>query len=976
MFASVSSKGRNQSHTKHRWVRMYHSPIPCHVNVPQPGAFKRKRDPTTSDGELDVDSVGDDHGSHILDIFRRINDEVNLEVAIRERLATTIEGRIQWALRMLDALSNVKEPLDQPLEGDDFQDAALDALEALEAPSSIIFDNGLPEERSPSPSFSPVAPNQPTLQRVPKTRSSRTPKPSQQKKHLFIKLPSSTSDSQLAILDCPICNRTQFTNLQGLLNHARLAHGVEWASHDACITACAVPVSADAQSWEKYEKDGVEVPWSGSVVGLRRLFERAVGVDSILPTPPSAHPSDPSFENPTPAPSTLLSRTLGLHADSPALAQFLGRAPKRRCIHVYDEDQHVNITTLDSISSQSDALVSEELAKPKKGFHMHYPHRNTARKDLDLVVDVNSEAETVNADSTLTPTNIPAGTTASRFHIMTRIRLEDRSLFLKEDLRTQLGITDQYRWMLGVTSPSYVRSIPLSSFLTCLTVIPPRIVSPVYLTAQQPPFAVVGIASEPFMSKVIFEWVGGGKMEVEHWVELDQSRSSTSVFGSEQLLDVELDRNIPLLSVPKGSPPPLPSLDRFTLESPLHNTPQTDPEHGDTPTIKEEYYEQVLRSLLPRVPMTAKGVKSRMTVQVPYRLVASPAHLFALVPGRRKAIEWARARALHALYMDHMTSVSPSRGTTLTVGDVYMFLEDGSHFPRPSHPTSGSLPEPKKKGREKDGTPVLGEESCPTCGMKKRLHPGYDLKSEKGTANWICAVVPTAEQRYGTSLPLTNLSKLLTWPDGIEQAVRGPPLPSTSSVPIQTSLNMFLPPFQHTSRDLATLNPPELILAVHRVASKLRLPAFPDLAPYEENHAFLSNRECTERYLAPAALLSAALKPFISTLLQSAIEIAKRDATSIVPGTKTNRGKRMKKLTFTLTPGHILRGLRFQPSNSLRAVPNVARTTTGCNARESTALCLARFGVRPDFGKDAISGSRTNSAEHSGGHAAVKAEPE
>lgn len=379
-----------------------------------------------------------------LKISRLINDEVNLEVAIRERLATTVEGRIQWALQMLDALSNVREPQDQPLDGDDFQDAALDALDALEAPSSFLFDIGLPEERSPSPSFSPIVPAQPAFQRVPKTRSSRTPKPSQQK-YLYIKLPSSASDTQLAILACPTCGRTQFTTLQGLLNHARLAHGIEWASHDACITACAVPISADAQKWETYEKDGVEVPWGGSVVGLRRLFERAVGVDGVLPTPLSAHASsDASLESSATAPSTLLSRTLGLHAESPALAQFLGRAPKRRCIHVYGRDQHVDIMTFDGTSSQRDGRISEELAQPKKGFHMRYLHRNIARKDLDLVVDVGPGVETIDADNVPTPVIIPAGTTASRFHIMARIRLVDRSLFLKEGEPTVVPIVTQY----------------------------------------------------------------------------------------------------------------------------------------------------------------------------------------------------------------------------------------------------------------------------------------------------------------------------------------------------------------------------------------------------------------------------------------------------------------------------------------------------------------------------------------------------
>lgn len=333
-------------------------------------------------------------------------------------------------------------------------------------------------------------------------------------------------------------------------------------------------------------------------------------------------------------------------------------------------------------------------------------------------------------------------------------------------------------------------------------------------------------------------------------------------------------------------------------------------------------------------------------------------------------LKWARARALHALYVDHLASFPPCRRTALTVGDVYIFLEDGLHFPRPSHPTWGLVPEPKKKGREKDVTPILGEESCPICGIKKRLHPGYDVKREEDAGYWTCGVVPTTEQRYGTRLPLSNLTKVLTWSDGLEQAVLGP-LPSTTCIPSQAS-KMFLPFSQHTSRDLVTLSPPELILAVHKVVSRLRLPTFPDSVPCGENPAFLANKETVESCLTPAALLSAALKPFVSTLLRSAVEIAKRDATSIVSGTKNSRGKKLKKLAFVLTPGHILRGLRLQSSNSLRTVPNVARTAASCacdpRAKESVALCLARLGVQLDFG--------TRSTEHSIGHTTVKAEPE
>jgi hypothetical protein len=42
----------------------------------------------------------------------------------------------------------------------------------------------------------------------------------------------------------------------------------------------------------------------------------------------------------------------------------------------------------------------------------------------------------------------------------------------------------------------------------------------VSLSVQQQPFAVTGTANEPFLAKIVFGWVGGSKMEVEHWVDV------------------------------------------------------------------------------------------------------------------------------------------------------------------------------------------------------------------------------------------------------------------------------------------------------------------------------------------------------------------------------------------------------------------------------------------------------------------------
>ena len=46
-------------------------------------------------------------------------------------------------------------------------------------------------------------------------------------------------ESEFLILKCPVCSTTTFTSLQGLLNHARISHALEWGTHEECVRACA-----------------------------------------------------------------------------------------------------------------------------------------------------------------------------------------------------------------------------------------------------------------------------------------------------------------------------------------------------------------------------------------------------------------------------------------------------------------------------------------------------------------------------------------------------------------------------------------------------------------------------------------------------------------------------------------------------------------------------------------------------------------
>lgn len=88
------------------------------------------------------------------------------------------------------------------------------------------------------------------------------------------------------------------------------------------------------------------------------------------------------------------------------------------------------------------------------------------------------------------------------------------------------------------------------------------------LVASRPPFFVESTTDVPFLAKVTLDWNGqkNAQTVVEHWVQvshsflfawgripansvvqIDHLKSGYATFGQEQLLDVELDRNTPLV---------------------------------------------------------------------------------------------------------------------------------------------------------------------------------------------------------------------------------------------------------------------------------------------------------------------------------------------------------------------------------------------------------------------------------------------
>ena len=312
-----------------------------------------------------------------------------------------------------------------------FQLAAVDALNLAEAPllpvlsrEARFLTRSTPNAAPPPPATSSTNPYSRPYARH--TRLRRSPSTIRAPpKFLFFR---DVTTNTIARLLCPDCFRGDFPRVQSLLNHCRIQHGREFSSHDDCIRGCAVHVPPDEEAW--VIENGSELR-QGGLPSLRRLFEIAVGSsgtsldvtseNGISTTQSNVNQEDrqisergsPQVSTSLPIPtSTHLSRTLGHHADSPALAPFLGRVTKRRGIVVHDENTPVDIVSRDQVDL-------------RRRWNKSFIHRSRARPALD--VEISAETPIPQYIPNVNP--VAQGT---RFHITARVTISDRSLWIPD----------------------------------------------------------------------------------------------------------------------------------------------------------------------------------------------------------------------------------------------------------------------------------------------------------------------------------------------------------------------------------------------------------------------------------------------------------------------------------------------------------------------------------------------------------------
>lgn len=365
--------------------------------------------------------------------------EFNLEIGLRERMTELLRARIAWASLLRESLAKgsplspshtslpplfISDTQTHMASPDSFRYAAFDSLRAAEKP----FEN-LSNREGPAP---------PNIRLQEALRHARPPpKPkallarNSKSTFLYIRplaLSGMGSDaSNLFILKCPVCFRTTFTSLQGLLNHARISHTLEWGTHEECIRACMVAdPGLDVTT-------GIEIGvGSGGILpGIRTIFEMAVGPsqsgDRIAVKDKTIREADSDGSA-----LSHLTRTLGFHENSPALAPFLGKEPIRRGIKAHQQDELLDIDDNDEETSCPDIWL-------KNRWRPHFAQRGVAvdtqgEIGTGLSQSLVEDDEFVGAgsapsvDDKLAHSSSATGTT--RFHFTTRVVITDRSLWI------------------------------------------------------------------------------------------------------------------------------------------------------------------------------------------------------------------------------------------------------------------------------------------------------------------------------------------------------------------------------------------------------------------------------------------------------------------------------------------------------------------------------------------------------------------
>ncbi|KAL5501431.1 MLP1_7 [Sanghuangporus vaninii] len=824
------------------------------------------------------------------DVLRAIlHEEIDLEIGLRTRLTETVESRLTWALVLQDVLEKqVLNPEGHYIQDgpNQFADLAIAMFKAANASAELFFPTELPTcfgiTENPTPSAKTNDISRSPLQDSQSHRPRHATRPQVQLHHedrvvkepnRYLYLRDITSTPVLIYkIACPDCRRSDFPRLQGLLNHCRLKHHREFASHDECVQACASVVPEEEQ--EFVVGHGLEV--TGMSASLQRLFKMAVGSYDGIVAVPEAEEADELADLVKPRSQkkeeeeegtkdpTFVAKTLGHHKDTPALAPFLGRAPKKRQIHVYDDNRPLDIISVDDDSQ-------------RRATKLPWGASSASTEAIEEATP--SEDEFADAsDGTVASKEPLKAYEGSRFHIPLRLIVNDYSLRLPEDAQESGRAT--HKWLVSVTTASY--SLHISTVLSRMSVDcatdSPALGMP--LSVSEPPFSVKGTSNKSFLAQINLEWVGtrNKPTQIEHWVQLHEGKSTRPVKGEEQVLDVELDRHTEVI-------PRKPDSWKMDWSVKVDQPSKAiDEDQGLTEKLggTEPDWSLRLRKIAQRFPSTAQDAGLRKLPQVSYFLPLTPQHFLSLVEGRRKAIEWGRARAIWEAFTSSAQDKNMDGSVMKISGPIYVYrwmkaeglcLGNGASQSGPSSQLHRSVQ----------------DLFCSVCGHRVSVHrKGKILRAKdgEGGSGRVCEPLSCAGR-----MPIVDTQDFLgNQAETVKRRCATKPLIGDDPVHLLGKVD------------------PTLLFGVWKIVSTLSLPCFPALHDPILSDSTPSKGIC-EAELVPYGILATSLRALIQSLVRSSLQSMELRSESSARANITGLSGSHASKRRLLVPAHVVRGV-------------------------------------------------------------------
>ncbi|KAJ1929548.1 hypothetical protein IWQ60_001093 [Tieghemiomyces parasiticus] len=497
------------------------------------------------------------------------------------------------------------------------------------------------------------------------------------------------ADGSEAQIVCPLCQRYHFINLQGFLNHSRISHDAQYASHEEAVRLCGIPYDpATIGAGIEVNIDTLKPNWLAASANF--------AVPAALPTGQSRS-------------SALLNSAALNESQRSQLSSTLDFLNQKPSIKVYEEDV--------DLGSGSDADVTPSRPVPSTsecngvdlpyksphltsghGTHEHLPSNglvapSSPAHDTDADLD---ELDRLTEDRRQIPT-VPAAPAwvplpqfqgrgqirhgESRFYLAKRVLVGNVSKYLAPSQRPAAHQDCGYRWMIYVTTPG--GHDPLSTFVSRIQVFLHPSYRPhdvVDLTGPKFQLTRYGWGEFPLKLKLYFVDPRNKPVDLIHNLDLDKSLSGRQVPGREQIIDLELDRNTVFAPVAVNAP-----FQRETAALPARPRPTRSLAPPDPfsplglPTmvypwlwVAADWYPVIL------APAARSRWEMDYPLRLPYTTAEDEAQYWRWSLGKRKAVEWRRARCIREFLRQSAWQPKLTRRKPIKYAALFRARPDGS----------------------------------------------------------------------------------------------------------------------------------------------------------------------------------------------------------------------------------------------------------------------------------------------------------